>query len=100
MTAIKIPELDEIYNSVDQRQKILAELGVDYVNLKKQIEIKQRTKEGYEKQLTQYQKVNEIHIEIDILQQSPQGVQQLKERYLRILRQIKAQEKIQELMTA
>lgn len=44
------------------------------------------------------QKVNEIHIEIDVLQSSPEGINQLRDRYYKIIQQIKAQNKIKELM--
>ena len=73
MTNNKIVELNEIYNSVDQRKKILAELAVDYVMVKKQIEQKMIAKDKLEIELTKMQKVNEIHIEIDVLQSSKEG---------------------------
>ena len=64
----KTPELNELYFSVDQRKRILAELAVDYVSVKRKLDMKVHEKERMEKSLMAVQKVDEIHIEIDVLQ--------------------------------
>ena len=73
MTSNKISELNEIYVSVDQRKKILQALAVDFVEIQNQLKVKEAQKERIERELKSYQKVNEIHIEIDILQSTPEG---------------------------
>ena len=75
MTSNKISELNEIYVSVDQRKKILQALAVDFVEIQNQLKVKEAQKERIERELKSYQKVNEIHIEIDILQSTPEGQQ-------------------------
>ena len=73
MTGNKQSELNEIYVSVDHRKKILGSLAVDFVEAKNNIEKKMKYKEDVLRQLKGFQKVNEIHIEIDILQNTAEG---------------------------
>jgi hypothetical protein len=44
MTEKKILELNEIYHSIDHRQKILQDLAIDLVEVKQQISKKQKEK--------------------------------------------------------
>lgn len=71
MTAYKIPELNEIYNSIDQRQKVLKDLAIDVVEARREIDEKNKRKEKLAAELKSLQKVEEIHIEIDVLQTTP-----------------------------
>lgn len=66
-------------------------LGVDLATLRKQVADTEAEKQRVLSEITQLQKCDEIHIQIDVLQSSPEGVIQLKQRYNRLLRQLAEQ---------
>ena len=67
ISARKIPELNELYQSVDQRKRVMREMAVDLVEVRKQIDNKTKSLNQMTIELDKLQKVNEIHIEIDVL---------------------------------
>jgi hypothetical protein len=71
----KIDELNKLYLQIDERTKVLQGLAIDLGSVKKEIEGKTQLRDRTQKEIDKFQKVDEMQIEIDILQQSPAGIQ-------------------------
>ena len=54
-------------------------------DLRKQIEYKTQLRDRTTGEIDKLQKVDEMHIEIDVLQNTPQGIRELQERYYKLL---------------
>ncbi|TNV85113.1 hypothetical protein FGO68_gene6217 [Halteria grandinella] len=77
-------ELDEKVRQVDERNDALRTLAVDLAFLRKQHEQLVSQNESLARSLSLRQRVDEIHIEIDVLSQSPQGIMELREIFTKM----------------
>ncbi|TNV85137.1 hypothetical protein FGO68_gene5346 [Halteria grandinella] len=77
-------ELDEKVRQVDERNDALRTLAVDLAFLRKQHEQLVSQNESLARSLALRQRVDEIHIEIDVLSQSPQGIMELREIFTKM----------------
>ena len=68
---LKTEELDNLYGSIDQRKIMLQSLAVDMGELRKELASKTKIRDQVSAAIAKYQKADEIHIEIDVLQNSP-----------------------------
>ena len=82
----KQKELEQFYKHVDTKNQQMQSLGVDLAALRQQVVEAEKVKLRLMSEIKQLQKCDEIHIQIDVLQSSADGVRQLKMRYNRLLR--------------
>ena len=80
----KIDELNDLYQSVDSRTKVLQSLAIDLGQVRKEIQVKTDIRDRTIAEIEKLQKVDEMQIEIDVLQQSEHGIYLLKERYVKL----------------
>lgn len=81
----KTVELENLYGSIDQRTIMLQSLAVDMGELNKELASKTKIRDDVAAAIARHQKADEIHIEIDVLQSSPQGAKQLQQRYFKLM---------------
>eukprot|EP00347_Sterkiella_histriomuscorum_P020316 403338277 len=78
---------------LDQRNSALRTLAVDLAYLRKTNDDLIGENEKMNKRITYLQNVDEVHIEIDVLAQTPQGINTLKERYAKLMMRFELERK-------
>ena len=92
-------ELDSKLDMLDERNRALRTLAIDLAMLRKIHEDLVQSNEYLYSKLAGIQHVDEIHIEIDILSQSPQGLATLRERLFKMQLRYDVQTKRHEELT-
>lgn len=85
LVAKKQAELDEVMIDMDKRTDAMRSLAIDLSMLRKSKEDMTSTNEKLLHELEKRQNVDDIHIQIDVLSTTPQGIAQLKEKYAKLI---------------
>lgn len=72
-------------NDQDKRIEAMRSLAIDLAMLRKSKEEMDKTNQKLLHELNKRQNVDDIHIQIDVLSTTPQGVAQLKEKYAKLI---------------
>ena len=86
-------ELDEKLADVDKRGQAMRMLAVDLAYLRKTQADLVAENEKMGRKITQAQNVDEVHIEIDVLAQTAQGLATLKDKYAKLMRRFDMEKK-------
>ena len=78
-------ELEEVMKQMDKRVDAMRSLAIDLAMLRKSKETMDDTNQKLLYELNKRQNVDDIHIQIDVLSTTPQGVLQLKEKYAKLI---------------
>ena len=89
----KQQEMRAKMEQLDERNGAMSALAVDLAYLRKTSEELAAENERMQRRLSHLQGVDEVHIEIDVLAQTPQGVTALKERYAKLQLRFEAERK-------
>ena len=81
----KQSELDEVMIDQDKRTDAMRSLAIDLAMLRKSKEEMEKTNQKLLHELHTRQNVDDVHIQIDVLSTTPQGVAQLKEKYAKLI---------------
>ena len=85
LVAKKQMEVDVVMGEMDKRVDAMRSLAIDLAMLRKSKEEMEETNQKLLYELNKRQNVDDIHIQIDVLSTTPQGVLQLKEKYAKLI---------------
>ncbi|CAI2366387.1 unnamed protein product [Moneuplotes crassus] len=85
IAAKKQKDLDEVMGEQDKRIEAMRSLAIDLAMLRKSKEEMEDTNKKLLHELNTRQNVDDVHIQIDVLSTTPQGVAQLKEKYAKLI---------------
>jgi len=81
----KQKDLDQVMNDQDKRIEAMRSLAIDLAMLRRSKEEMDKTNQKLLSELHKRQNVDDVHIQIDVLSTTPQGVAQLKEKYAKLI---------------
>jgi chromosome segregation ATPase len=81
----KQKELNDVMEQQDKRVEAMRSLAIDLAMLRKSKGEMEKTNQKLLNELHKRQNVDDVHIQIDILSTTPQGVAQLKEKYAKLI---------------
>jgi len=85
--------MDEKMEQLDKRNQAMRTLAVDLAYLRNTSDDLIQENEKMVRRIAHLQNVDEVHIEIDVLAQSPQGVNALKEKYAKLMNRFEMERK-------
>ena len=96
---LRSQDLTKALETLDRRTEQLSELAVDLAQLRSSKTREANSLSQIKEQVSRLQNVDEIHIEIDVLCQTPAGVAQLKERLHKLRLRLALQQQTYDSLT-